>query len=609
MGTDRLSLLGVTRLDSAQEVLTTTLRRSPQYSLAVAAWGQSTIGDASTPFARYFSFFDSAALDEYTIAVSTTLIFNDLFTTADLSERNPGIVLRNFPLTAYTNPTTVTVVAKNVSYSASYPFTYANGNNVNWNFDQTAEPEKPLVFYLEPSQLNALLLPITTSPRWFSIVYLLLYGFPTVAGLIILARARQNSPRQLNPQSTTLLERIIHPRSAYMWLFDLALAVCAAFTILLPWFAFVTYMLPGPFSNGAWEVNLVVLAVLLARLALAGLDRKNEQLNLIVSLSGVIFIGYLIPRLSFIANVFGPFFIIIGAAGYVFFITNQRARVGRWEWDKLRTLYSPQRTMILDSIRNLSRSKEVAEARRELEISLAKGVLKAPEYTDSLALIEEMEARQKREEAALKTQLGLQSHESPQQVIYLLGPGATPLANALYALAFGALPFVLFLALAANQGEVALGGNVIRWLYTTAGVAWGPIFLFFFGYTYRLIIGDFGVIKGLAFSTTLIVCYVASTFIWQFDPPDPIALWGGVVRILVTFVFTGAMLDWAVSGFSWPEIRRSYSSPAFTTIVAVIGTATTTVITGALTGTLNQMIGLVLQTGATALGAPPGSLP
>lgn len=83
-------------------------------------------------------------------------------------------------------------------------------------------------------------------------------------------------------------------------------------------------------------------------------------------------------------------------------------------------------------------------------------------------------------------------------------------------------------------------------------------------------------------------------------------VWGEVLRLMLTFVFTGALMDWAVSGFSWTAVRRSYTSPAFTTIAAVAGTALTVVLTTVLTGTLNQLLSVAFQTGLSAFNVDVG---
>ena len=219
----------------------------------------------------------------------------------------------------------------------------------------------------------------------------------------------------------------------------------------------------------------------------------------------------------------------------------------------------------------------------------------------------QMTAEQQRNAQALRARLRLAPEDSPRTVLFRAGPAASPFGNGLYALAFGMIPFSGFLILAALQGDVRMTG-LLDWLYSTIGVPWGLIYLFFFGYAFRLIAGDFGVLKGLALSAVLMVFRGLYAIFWQFMPPEPVEVWGDMLRILITFVFTGAMLDWATSGFSWPQIRRSYNSPAVTTIIAVTGTAGTTILTGLLTGTLSQLLTIAIQSGAAVFNLPPGAI-
>jgi hypothetical protein len=77
------------------------------------------------------------------------------------------------------------------------------------------------------------------------------------------------------------------------------------------------------------------------------------------------------------------------------------------------------------------------------------------------------------------------------------------------------------------------------------------------------------------------------------------------MRILVTFVFVGFIMDWITVGFAWRQVIRSYDSPAMTTILAVTGTAFTTIITGIITGTLSQLLNFAFQLASESLGLPP----
>lgn len=132
-----------------------------------------------------------------------------------------------------------------------------------------------------------------------------------------------------------------------------------------------------------------------------------------------------------------------------------------------------------------------------------------------------------------------------------------------------------------------------------------PIFLWFF---FHVIRGNYGVTKALIFSASLAGLNFLYQWMWYWDQLNVVEIWGITVRLLVTFVFTGLLMDWMTIGFSWRQIRLSYDSPAITTVISVVATALTTVITAAATGTLTQLISVAVQGTTAAFGGGQGPL-
>lgn len=598
---DRLTIDGHVRFLTPLISVSNSLRSgSAGATVQDFAWGDTLIGTRDGVFFWQLPWPSRVASDEAWFERSFS--YNELLEGVRVDNRLPDLSVFDLPLSAYTSPTTVTIRGDPTLRINALPYTSVANDTTIWRLDQQLQVGQAFTFEAQGS-FNTFLLPLTTSPYWFGLSYVMLYSSSTIWGLVVLVHARRRERGDAPSRDEPWWRRMAAPAGPLPWLFESALIVLSAFTVMLPIYQLLVEGGRVAFS-AAFTAYLVVLGVLLGRLLVAGLSDDTGWLEVSIQIGAIIFVCYLVPRIAFQGTVFGPLFMIVGAVGYYSLIVGLYGWLRQLRWKQVGALYSPQRSALVSTIEARSRADELKAARRDLEQSLAKGVLKAPEYRESLALVEEMAHAQNQADTQLREQLGLTEQEDPRRLLFRLGPGATPLANALYALAFGALPYLCFLWLAAFQGDVALGGGVQSLLFTTIGVAWGPIYLFFFGYSYRLIVGDFGVVKDLTLSGVLGATLVASAALWHRTPPDPVQVWGDLLRLLVTFVFTGALMDWAASGYSWPAIRRSYASPAFTTLAAVVGTTITTVITAVLTGTLSQLLTVAVQTGAAAFGAP-----
>lgn len=599
---DRFAYASYAHFTEPFQTLTETVRReNPNLALARMGWGTSTLRDILFSNA-FFLTYPATRIDESNITIARSDIsYHWLWDEVPDVANNPHITLADFPLSAYTNPTTITLVLDDVSLrQASLPFQHISDNTIIWRLDQQAAVGSPLTIQLFSSTWSIPLITLATTGTLYWGAYIVLYMVITLWALFALARARQRSiPMSAN---APWLSRALHPRAPWLWLFDLIVFGLASLTIVLP---LLRWLLEGSLATDANGFAAVVwiLGLLLVRLAIGTLNGVEDTLRLGGDIGLLIFVCFLIPRITFVGNIYGFFFLLPSLlAGYLLLVRN-RERMARYDSAKLPLLYGPQRGELLHTIRRLERGDELVAAQGELEQALAKGILKAPEYRESRALITQMEAEHAADIRKIYDDLGLADDETPGMLPYRLGPAATALGNGLYAAAFGSLPFLLFIGLAFTQGDVQQN-SISSWLFTTVGVPWGPIYLFFFGYIYRLISGDFGILKGLTFALVLCVACLAATLFSQYTPPDWSNTWGEMLRLLVTFTLTGALMDWAASDFSWPTIRRSYNSRAVTTVVAIIGTVVTTVLTGVLTGTLSQMLSLAIQSSATALGVP-----
>jgi hypothetical protein len=138
---------------------------------------------------------------------------------------------------------------------------------------------------------------------------------------------------------------------------------------------------------------------------------------------------------------------------------------------------------------------------------LARGKIKASDYQETREIIDRVVADKRKALDELHEMLGIPDFDSPKSALFRLGPATTPLMKGLVALIFGTIPFVSFVILASWSenllGEVSIFGLQVT-AYRTLGVPWGPIYLFFFGYFFHVLWGNYGVIKGLVFSLVLI---------------------------------------------------------------------------------------------------------
>jgi hypothetical protein len=299
----------------------------------------------------------------------------------------------------------------------------------------------------------------------------------------------------------------------------------------------------------------------------------------------------------------GPLSLMLNALVYYLLLMRN------WPWAQsltrplLHHWFPAQRHRIIDQIEELEHHRAIDQARQAHLLALARGNAQADAYEQTQAILDRQSQQQQQKHQHMRAHLQIPQDEAPRSMLFRLGPAYTPLDTSLVALAFGMLPYVLFLVLSSFQDEVRLT-TIQDFLFTTIGVPWGPIYLCFFGYFYRSIWGHVGVTKGLVFGGVLVALGWLYHWMWQMDQMDAIALWGLSMRILVTFVFTGLMMDWMTTRFSWRLVRRSYDSSAVTTVLAIIGTACTTVITGIVTGTLSQMLSFALQATSESLGVP-----
>ncbi len=345
-----------------------------------------------------------------------------------------------------------------------------------------------------------------------------------------------------------------------------------------------------------------VLGVILLRLAISDWRHTQRGVRAAVHLGAIVFVCYLVPRIVF--SVFEPIYMLV--SGLVFYLLVMRGR--HWfehcDWSRLSGLFGDERASLIKQINEQDHLANLEEAVNAQELALAKGSLKADEYRQSREIIDSLIAGKRTASAELHHRLGIPAEYALRDILFRAGPSAIPLRNAVVAVAFSLIPYLLFTVLASYRHELYFR-DFYNTLFTLVGVPWGPIYLFFFGAFYRAIWGGYGVTKGLAFGGLLAALNALLTWTWSFDQVNALEVWGVTLRLLVTFVFTGVMMDWAVGGFSWRTVRRSYDSPAFTTIYTVLGTVITTIIATIATGTANQLLSIAAQGLSASLGVQP----
>jgi hypothetical protein len=312
---------------------------------------------------------------------------------------------------------------------------------------------------------------------------------------------------------------------------------------------------------------------------------------------------YLVPRVS--PTGYPTFFLAISFVAYYWLLINQPDWLTKLDKQRVKRLFARDRPILIEQIVSSDQVSRLESAIDTQDLALAKGQIKASEYQQAHQILSDIIQQKKNRQADLRQMFGIPETVLLTKTVFRLGPTATPFRNGLLATAFGLIPFGLFIFLATLSEGIWESLNFYG-LYRAAinilGVPWGPLYLFFFGFFFYVIRGDYGVIKGLFFSSVLSVLNVIIQWLWNWQYIDGVELWGDSIRILVTYVFTGLMMDWMTIQFSWRRIRLSYDSPAFTTVASVAGTALTTLITGIATGTLDRLLSVALQGVSIAFG-------
>lgn len=473
-----------------------------------------------------------------------------------------------------------------------------------------ANPSQPLVLAISPNQFNQWKLPLATNP-FDELTWIILHASSTAWAIFVFVKIRRDQVNKSITDNTASLTQpfvyqIFRSTSLFSWLFDLALFILAGATLLAPnWSIFVEGFVRD--TEIAYDGYLFVLVLLLARLTVSNWyeDRTNQK-NF-VHIGAIIFTCYLIPRLTF-NSVLGSVYLIICILIYYLLLTHNRKWLSAHDWLRLKTLFSPEREELVRQIISLDQIQNLESAVDAQSLSLAQGKVKPNDYQETRNILDKIVAEKRENLAKLYKKLGIPDFENPKNTMFRLGPAETPFKKSLVAIGFGLIPYLIFIILASWSenllGTVSISG-VQYTVFRTIAVPWGPIYLFFFGYFFHILWGNYGVIKGLVFSLVLASLNILFDWLWVWDQVDWIEIWSTTLRILVVFVFTGVMMDWMTIRFSWRRIRSSYDSPAFTTIIAVFGTAVTSVITALATGTTQQLLAIVVQGTSIAFGGHP----
>jgi len=574
------------------------------------AWGMASIG----PQGYGVAYLDQGTEVEIeptrgiVIDQGSKIEYDELWLETYESNEYPQFTIENLPLTSYSMPTTVTVVAEGAEViSTTHPYETVEGDILSWQLASTKDPGQALRVMVRPDEFNRFKLSFTTSfslRRFFAI---LLFALPTVWSLVVFIKLRRDV-RDVEGCSQEADESKVHrwfrPVSILSWIFDATLMTLSGATVLYPlWLIVENYPYVSPIS---YDHYVFVLALLLIRLSLSVWHCGcRSDINL-VRLGAVIFVCYLVVRLPSSYLMLFPVYVLIGVAVYHLLLVRNRDWLTGFDWPQLERLFSAGRKDLVEQIISLERLPGLESATRARDMALAEGQMEAANYEKSREILVDIVQEKKDELAKLRDELGIppESDETPANVLFGLGPTANPLKNSLTALGFGLIPYLVFMILASYQGEPEFS-SLLDFLRTTVGVPWGPIFLFFFGYFFHVIRGSYGVMKGLVFGGVLAVLNGLFEWAWMWNQVDGVELWGTTIRILITFVFVGAIMDWMTVQFSWRRIRALYDSPAFTTIITIIGTVVTTVATGLATGTMDRLLSIALQGMSAALGAPP----
>lgn len=584
--------------------------REPLYTVMQAIWGDTAIGSWAL-----FDYWLPERLEKVDVVDTvyygeTDKIYYSSFWgyALHLFDDSYSMNLKYLPVAAYHNPTTVTVVTDGASVNgAGYPYHQITGNQVSWRIDQLNDKKANMIVHVSPGSYHTLKL-------WWATHYLrditliLIYLLPTALGLLFLFQFRINSGMIRTIDTENPIFRVLHPQSLWSWSFELALFAISIVTVLYPlWGIFFENLYYRKFESVYANVALMLLIII--RLATLDWYRGDYKLKHLIRLGGVIFVFFLSYRLF--PNSFSLFQIPVAFIIYRFFLIHDRQWLYRLDWSRLFQLFSQKRSEFIEKITGLDRFAKLKQALQEQELALARGKVKPEDFQQTRQILKEQVEQYRKTADELHQDLGIPADTSPTHILFGLGPQTTPLNNGLFALACGVVPYFVFLVLASWTetlvGSISLLGTYIT-LYDTIGVPWGPIYLFFFGFFFHVIRGNYGVTKALIFSASLAGLNFLYQWMWYWDQLNVVEIWGITVRLLVTFVFTGLLMDWMTIGFSWRQIRLSYDSPAITTVISVVATALTTVITAAATGTLTQLISVAVQGTTAAFGGGQGPL-
>jgi hypothetical protein len=583
---------------------------SPSWMAQRLAWGGTEIKSSTSYLPRYSSASLHMESDEQQAVVASQespLLYRYLWRSSYSIDTALPLTIEALPLTAYTNPTTVTVIVEDTRVVTT-THSYANimDETLIWQMDQADAPGEPLGISVAISDLvQRTRLMLTTNLTANQLTAVILYASSTLLTLPLFIVIR----RQVVPASTqsenynwlTYLHRIFHPHSLFSWIFDLAVLVIGILTILYPLYMFIFEGIVW-YNRATYYAYLVLLGLLPIRLVVSDWRQRLIHNHVILHVGAILFICYLLPRFTYTLLI--PFYLVVN--GLIYYLLLMR----NWKWsnqitsDILDRWFPAHRHNLIEQIDELDRIQTIENARRDQLVALARGKIQTDQYEQTQDILNRNHQQRHEESQRLRAHLYVPENESPRRMLFRLGPSRTMFGNSIIALLTGLIPYVLFLVLSSYQDQL-LFSSIHDFLYTTVGMPWGPIYLFFFGYFYRAIWGDFGVIKGLIFGVVLLTLGWLYHWMWYFDQVGGIELWGTTMRILVTFVFVGFIMDWITVGFAWRQVIRSYDSPAMTTILAVTGTAFTTIITGIITGTLSQLLNFAFQLASESLGLPP----
>jgi hypothetical protein len=610
--TDHMVVQTLAEIDDPPEEVLSGLSHE-DISAGYLVWGRTQLGPGMQEIGRASIELEPSKL----IATTENKIgYDELWLEAyDYSPYEPlEFAIEDLPLASYITSTTITVIADGAKVvSATQSYATVHVDTFSWELSGSNAPGKPLGISIDPDDHVRRKLAFSTDSKMTVLPFALMYGVPTIWAIVALVigrrAARYSSEREL--EKGNLIHRIFHLRSVFSWAFDLALLLLASQTVLYPvWLTVMEGTIPVIYYNvslSIFDAYSGVLILLLLRLAVSRW-REDQSQHLLIHPGAIAFACYLVPALYF--SEIALVYFAIGAVVYYFVLVRGWRWTKELDWQKLKRLFSAERRLLVERIVSLDQLPILESTFHAQDVALAKGTLKATEYEASQRALEKIIERRKQMLNQLREEIGVPADKPLKALLFQLGPMFSPIKNGLIALGFGLLPFLAFMIAAAYQGEVE---PIINWsshsLLTTMGVPWGPMYLFFFGVFFRVLRGNYGVVKGLVFGGILALLRGLFEWIWMWDQTDGLALWGIAIRILVTFIFTGLMMDWMTVGFSLKRIRLSYNSPAFATVFTVAGGAVMTIVTGLVTGTMDRLLSIVLTGLSAAIGQePPPSL-